>query len=180
MSDGIVLLGLLILSSFQMHSISMLSGLRSCQYTVRRVVFFILPCKYRHTSSRVGFPCHWAAAPSRVSRSNSRSISSSTLVQLMIPPCVFTGLVATLWVYKCLMLILFQNKIIYMPSIPPFSRSERLSDYQRLCKPVNWQQHYIISSDNVRLSVLTGEISRVLANSSYKDKHSTVIIYFQG
>ncbi len=38
-------------------------------------------------------------------------------------------------------MIIFQNKIIYMPSIPPFSRSEKASDYAAQCKPVIWKEH---------------------------------------
>ncbi|KAJ8296659.1 hypothetical protein OF846_001007 [Rhodotorula toruloides] len=48
------------------------------------------------------------------------------------PPWLFVlevliGLPTALWVYKCIMLVLFQRKVIYMPWLPPGSRDEPLS-----------------------------------------------------
>ncbi|BGO98298.1 hypothetical protein NBRC10513v2_002690 [Rhodotorula toruloides] len=40
---------------------------------------------------------------------------------------VLIGLPTALWVYKCIMLVLFQRKVIYMPWLPPGSRDEPLS-----------------------------------------------------
>ena len=109
-----------------------------------------------------------------------RSFASDSLFQILTPPCVFAGLVATLWTYKCLMLIAFQNKIIYMPSIPPFSRSEKLIDYQASCNPVHWKHHFIRASDGVRLSILEGKVPRDLIESTSEHPQKNVIIYFQG
>ncbi|BGP29196.1 hypothetical protein JCM10296v2_000934 [Rhodotorula toruloides] len=39
---------------------------------------------------------------------------------------VLIGLPTALWVYKCIMLVLFQRKVIYMPWLPPGSRDESL------------------------------------------------------
>ncbi|GAA5905378.1 hypothetical protein JCM6882_003142 [Rhodosporidiobolus microsporus] len=52
------------------------------------------------------------------------------------PPWLFllqvvVGLPAALWAYKCLMLVLFQRKIIYLPSVPPGTRDESLADGER-------------------------------------------------
>ncbi|KAI9665306.1 MAG: hypothetical protein M1831_001743 [Alyxoria varia] len=52
---------------------------------------------------------------------------SSTIITVLTPPAVFLGLLLALWAYKCLMMVIFQNKIIYMPSVPPFSRREEIS-----------------------------------------------------
>ena len=109
-----------------------------------------------------------------------RSFTSSILIQILTPPCVFSGLVVTLWLYKCLMLVLFQNRIIYMPSIPPFSRSERLLDYQASCKPVHWKHHFIRSSDGVRLSILEGEVLKDSTVPLRENKQRNTIVYFQG
>lgn len=37
---------------------------------------------------------------------------------VLYPPVTFLGLAALLWSYKCLVMVIFQNKIIYMPSVP--------------------------------------------------------------
>ncbi|KAG0663092.1 hypothetical protein C6P46_002935 [Rhodotorula mucilaginosa] len=37
---------------------------------------------------------------------------------------VLVGLPTALWAYKCLMLVLFQRRIIYLPSVPPGMRDE--------------------------------------------------------
>lgn len=43
-------------------------------------------------------------------------------------PLIFTGLFLMLWIYKWIVIVLFQNKIIYMPSMPPFARKEKIAD----------------------------------------------------
>lgn len=86
------------------------------------------------------------------------------------------------------MMVIVQNKIIYMPSVPPFSRSEKLETYARECKPVRWREESIRSIDGTRLSLAVGECStRDMTVSSGRehpetkaiDKH-IVIVYFQG
>src|ERR1700744_6107699 len=62
-----------------------------------------------------------------------RHFGLESLPAILVPPAVFGGLLVTLWAYKCLMMVVFQNKIIYMPSVPPFSRSEKVSDYASQC-----------------------------------------------
>ncbi|GAA5937979.1 hypothetical protein JCM3775_002413 [Rhodotorula graminis] len=44
---------------------------------------------------------------------------------------VLVGLPAALWAYKCLMLVVFQRRIIYLPSVPPGTRDESLDDGER-------------------------------------------------
>ncbi|KAL8281233.1 hypothetical protein RQP46_006267 [Phenoliferia psychrophenolica] len=49
------------------------------------------------------------------------------------PPWLFILQVAlalptALWTYKCLMMVLFQRKIIYLPSVPPGGRNETLAE----------------------------------------------------
>ena len=83
----------------------------------------------------------------------------------------------TLWTYKCMMMIIFQNKIIYMPSIPPFSRSEKVSDYATQCRPVVWKEHAVKASDGVAIKLLEGTAE--MAGSSNRAGH-VVVLYFQG
>lgn len=84
----------------------------------------------------------------------------------------------TLWVYKCLMLVVFQNKIIYMPSIPPFSRSEKIGDYSSLCRPAIWTEHSLKSSDGTAIKLVEGSLSP-LEETEAATEH-IVVVYFQG
>jgi hypothetical protein len=43
-----------------------------------------------------------------------REFAMSTVTAILTPPAVFGGLLVTLWAYKCIMMVVFQNKIIYM------------------------------------------------------------------
>ncbi|KAI9704032.1 MAG: hypothetical protein M1820_005653 [Bogoriella megaspora] len=74
-------------------------------------------------------------------------------------------------------MILFQNKIIYMPSMPPFSRSEKISDYTRSCSPVIWEEKKIKSIDGTTITLCVGNMPARLDPAP--PKH-TAILYFQG
>jgi uncharacterized protein len=75
------------------------------------------------------------------------------------------------------MMVVFQNKIIYMPSIPPFSRSEKLEDYANQCRPVVWREHDLQAADGVALKLLEGKVAFDRAVNC--EKH-VVVLYFQG
>ena len=103
-----------------------------------------------------------------------RIFTLSTLTAILTPPAVFGGLFITLWTYKCIMMIVFQNKIIYMPGVPPFARSEKVSDYANQCRPVEWQEHVIKAADGTIIKLLAGSIPK-------KDTRKDVIVlYLQG
>lgn len=106
-----------------------------------------------------------------------RHFSLESIPAVLLPPVVFGGLLITLWTYKCLMMIIFQNKIIYQPSLPPFSRSEKLSDYVNQCKPVLWEDHPIRSTDGTKLTLLEGSIAGQRCEA---DSIHVVVLYFQG
>ena len=74
------------------------------------------------------------------------------------------------------MMIVFQNKIIYMPSVPPFSRREKVADYERLCRPVVWRQEKIRSLDGTSLGLCIGKTSGPALSKSM----DIVMLYFQG
>ena len=110
-----------------------------------------------------------------------KHLGLASLPTVLIPPVVFTGLLVSLWVYKCIMLIVFQNKIIYMPFVPPFSKSEKIEDYARTCQPVQWQEHQIHSSDNTRLSLAIGSIKTDQnSKANHAGNKKVIIVYFQG
>ena len=115
---------------------------------------------------------------------------SFSVTAVLIPSTAFLGLLSILWLYKSLMLVIFQNKIIYMPSVPPFSRSEKLADYAAMCRPVKWREERIRAADGVELTVAVGEIPRhtsFTATEKTLEKKSAglkqkrvVVLYFQG
>jgi alpha-beta hydrolase superfamily lysophospholipase len=105
---------------------------------------------------------------------------------------MFLGLLVGLWTWKCFWIIVMQNKLLYLTWLPPFTRSEVISDYAIECKPVLWEEKQIRSLDGTKLAVCEGRIPRKdMSNrdtlkhqtqevqSSKKDKY-VVICYFQG
>ena len=113
--------------------------------------------------------------PCAVEPPGRRTLCTETVTTVLIPPAVFGGLAIALWTYKCMMMIIFQNKIIYMPSIPPFSRSEKVADYAVQYSPVTWKEHSMQSGDGTLIKVLEGRIP----TSVRSDKH-VVALYLQG
>jgi len=75
------------------------------------------------------------------------------------------------------MMVLFQNKIIYMPSVPPFSRSEKVEDYANACKPVVWTEHDLRAADGTALKLLEGSI---MVKDGLKQEEAVIVLYFQG
>ena len=106
-----------------------------------------------------------------------RHFGLSSIPTVLLPPTVFVGLFISLWTYKCLMMVVFQDKIIYMPSVPPFSRSEKVSDYTAQCRPVEWVEIDINSGDGTALKLLEGSIT---TSSNADVAGNVVIVYFQG
>lgn len=103
---------------------------------------------------------------------------------LLLPPVVFMGLLITLWTYKSLILILLQNRIIYMPNLPPFSRSERIVDYERDCGGVKWKEEKIRGSDGVEVALAVSEACEVDAGETAEKgtgkTRRVCVVYFQG
>ncbi|KAL3958984.1 hypothetical protein ACCO45_007146 [Purpureocillium lilacinum] len=99
-----------------------------------------------------------------------------------MPPVIFAGLFMTLWCWKCTMLILFQNLIIYNPFMPPNARSMLISDFARQCGGVEWREERIESLDRTEIALCVSEISaRGAARSGSTASPTPVyILYFQG
>jgi len=76
------------------------------------------------------------------------------------------------------MMILFQNKIIYMPSIPPFSRSEKTADYARRCLPIMWREEKLRAADGVELSLCIADSAS--HNVPAESGTHVIVLYFQG
>ena len=122
---------------------------------------------------------HFGPGPCRqiVSIQQRRPYIHDAVLTVLKPPAIFTGLVLSLWAYKCLMMVLFQNKIIYMPSVPPFARGEKLKDYVTSCFSVVWQEERITSLDGTRLSLC---VSNGLQAAGCGHKSTINVLYFQG
>ncbi|KAL6877022.1 Alpha/Beta hydrolase protein [Trichoderma novae-zelandiae] len=102
--------------------------------------------------------------------------------QALMPPAIFTGLFLALWCYKCIMLVLFQNAIIYNPFLPPNARSMQISEFARQCGGVEWREDRIKSLDGTEIALCISEIScgEESAGCSTPPKSPVYILYFQG
>lgn len=106
-----------------------------------------------------------------------REFGLQSIPAVLVPPVVFSGLLVTLWTYKCLMMVIFQNKIIYMPSVPPFSRSEKVSDYASQCIPFTWSEHDMKSTDGTAIKILESGLQ--IAQQTQQQQR-VVVLYLQG
>lgn len=92
-----------------------------------------------------------------------------------------------------MMMVVFQNKIIYMPGMPPGARREKIDDYRKLCRGIEWREERIVSADNTKLvlcvaDVVTGRGSGQSTIAGGSDSKSRIeeapvpvyVLYFQG
>ncbi|GAA5971349.1 hypothetical protein JCM11641_008318 [Rhodosporidiobolus odoratus] len=120
------------------------------------------------------------------------------------PPWVFLlqvvlGLPTALWLYKCIMLVAFQRRIIYLPSVPPGTRDESLADGERTkdrdssLSGMQWQEVSVTSTVPTRWTrrpvTLKGiELSwkekekgqETLPSEQEAGQQHVVIVYLQG
>ncbi|KAL8937799.1 MAG: hypothetical protein Q9216_004246 [Gyalolechia sp. 2 TL-2023] len=66
-----------------------------------------------------------------------------------------------------------------MPSVPPFSRSESIKDYEAQCKPIEWQERRTKTADGVDIALAVSSVTGSKPTTSETRKHIAVI-YFQG
>ncbi|KEF62248.1 uncharacterized protein A1O9_00220 [Exophiala aquamarina CBS 119918] len=76
------------------------------------------------------------------------------------------------------MMVIFQNKIIYMPSVPPFSRSEKVRDYASQCLPFTWSEHDIKAADGTAIKILESGPNTVALQA--QQRRRVVVLYLQG
>ena len=80
-------------------------------------------------------------------------------------------------------MVLFQNKIIYMPSLPPGSRREKLDAYSKSWGSVTWQEKSIRSLDGTKLALAIAQTKSAKASLALgvePRRKQKIILYFQG
>ncbi|KAK4033454.1 protein bem46 [Parachaetomium inaequale] len=115
-----------------------------------------------------------------------RSCRDIHIPTILLPPVVFTGLLVGLWIWKCLMMVVFQNKIIYMPGLPPTSRRERIADWASMCGGIQWTEERTVAADGTKLALAVttvplpkGRQSAAAAPDEPAAAH-VYVLYFQG
>ena len=86
------------------------------------------------------------------------------------------------------MMVIFQNKIIYMPGIPLGARRERVEDYVSVCSGVKWREVKIPTEDGVVLSGVVGGVIVKRHDRKYESFNSrptsrprkVLVLYLQG
>ncbi|GIK05352.1 hypothetical protein Aspvir_009459 [Aspergillus viridinutans] len=118
-----------------------------------------------------------------------RGLFTSAIPPVLIPPVIFITLLLGLWTWKCFWIVVMQDKLLYISWLPPFARSEQISDYAGECKPVRWEEKRIRSLDGTKLAVCEGRMPatpRSVTRKPHAQGHGparkkvVVICYFQG
>jgi hypothetical protein len=87
---------------------------------------------------------------------------------------------------KCVMMVVFQNKIIYMPGLPPTSRRERIADWASMCGGVQWVEERTAAADGTKLALAVTTIPLpkgthpVGAAPDMPAAAHVYVLYFQG
>jgi hypothetical protein len=78
--------------------------------------------------------------------------------------------------FQCMMMVLFQNRIIYMPGVPLGAKRERIQDYKHSFAGIDWKEHRrsIQTADGKLLSYVVGKSEQT------EDDGGVVVVYFQG
>ncbi|WZH39378.1 Alpha/Beta hydrolase protein [Fusarium acuminatum] len=96
-----------------------------------------------------------------------------------MPPLLFTGLFVALWCWKCAMMVLFQNTIIYNPFLPPNSRSITIDEVSRDCGRVQWREERIKSLDGTEIALCVADVPPVSKQNANEAKTPVYVLYFQ-
>ncbi|KAK2048214.1 alpha/beta-hydrolase [Colletotrichum somersetense] len=104
---------------------------------------------------------------------------------LYLPPLVFAGLLVALWTQKCIAMVVFQNKIIYMPGLPPNARKERIQDYTKQCWGMPWEEKRVQAADGTDLALCVASATstgdkKPTSHGDTLSVPSIYILYFQG
>ena len=83
------------------------------------------------------------------------------------------------------MMVVFQNKIIYMPGLPPSSRRERIADWASMCGGIEWTEERTAAADGTELALAVATVPlprgrRPVAAVSEPAAAHVYVLYFQG
>lgn len=73
-------------------------------------------------------------------------------------------------------MVLFQNKIIYMPFLPPNARSDTIVEYSSQCGGIKWNEEHIKSRDGTDIALAVAEVGSEKQYAAVEK----VVLYFQG
>ena len=77
------------------------------------------------------------------------------------------------------MMVVFQNKIIYMPGLPPNSRRERISDWSSSCGGLEWEEKRVVVRDGTDIALCVSSVSSAWGNNRAGGSE-VYVLYFQG
>ncbi|KAI4267948.1 MAG: hypothetical protein L6R38_008026 [Xanthoria sp. 2 TBL-2021] len=66
-----------------------------------------------------------------------------------------------------------------MPSVPPFSRSERIEDYTKQCGGITWKEERIKAADGVDIALAVASVDGIKEEMRKEAAH-VAIVYYQG
>ncbi|KAL8995654.1 MAG: hypothetical protein Q9169_004663 [Polycauliona sp. 2 TL-2023] len=66
-----------------------------------------------------------------------------------------------------------------MPSVPPFSRREKIEDYAKQCRGIEWREERIKAADGVEIALAVANVNGVKEEVRKEASH-VAIVYFQG
>ncbi|KAK4193499.1 Alpha/Beta hydrolase protein [Podospora australis] len=107
-------------------------------------------------------------------------------IHIQTVPLLFTGMLICLWIWKCFTMVIFQNKIIYMPGLPPNARREVIQDWLQHCGGIKWREERTKAEDGTDLALAVTTIplptkGRPVAVEAGKPPAAhAYILYFQG
>ncbi|KAL7939170.1 Alpha/Beta hydrolase protein [Trichoderma chlorosporum] len=159
------------------------SGLSVMRIPSSSIAHLRVPAPVIHVTTRrfqTAAPWAWQARKSIIQHGCRRGRGVAKrhihIGQVLMPPIIFTGLFLALWCYKCIMLVLLQNAIIYNPFLPPNARSMTISEFSRQCGGIEWREDRIKSLDDTEIALCISEMSC----GDKQPKTPVYILYFQG
>ncbi|KAI3340604.1 alpha/beta-hydrolase [Ustulina deusta] len=78
------------------------------------------------------------------------------------------------------MMVVFQNKIIYMPGLPPNSRWEKINDYRDRLGRISWREERVRAADGTDLALCVADLELGSDKGSRSSDTTFYILYFQG
>lgn len=79
------------------------------------------------------------------------------------------------------MMVVFQNRIIYMPGMPPTARWEQIADYAKQCRGVEWREERTKAADGTDLGMAVATVSLGTGTRTNGSQRRRIyILYFQG